>query len=1181
MSPRELLAILEKLGTIDPAVLGKIRNQINDPQKTVKSKAVLKYLVKKQQISESQALRLLKDGVAQPVPAEEAEAVPPKRKSYDTDELTGQLLTPEESTTPAPAREEPSADQLASPVPDATIMDEAQLAVDEDDIIEVSPSEIPSHVDVEPVEVGGDASPHEADPVADYGTDLPGDPGTDYSGETKTGKSALGFVGKKNLKDQWQTKWLYIGFGILGFLLIMGAVLTIATMGQKAEDQFKAAMQSFEDNAYQDAVAKFDQYIEDNPRHENVPTAKARRVQSIMASAYSSRNWSETITVAGNLLPELAEAEDSRIDDIREDLGVMLPRSLWEFTERAKKINDLSEMEKELSTAKEYKKVIDNPAYLPTSIRKKPTTASTLAKIDNNLRAIEGQINKEKEYERAMVQIKQLGEAGETVKAFATFTKLTRNYGDLAARQALRNTMLAISLKERELVTPIAQTLNVSDAARPSAIKSTVVMASRTGQPVESLNGEIVNFLAAGSVYGINAGDGSIAWRRFVGFQTFIQPQLLDQDSLLVADQQYHELLLLDKATGAIRWRTEINEPFLQPGFDDDQIVLTTETGKIFRLNRSSGKAEAAAQLPQPANVGCLVANHDPYIYQPGFYSNLYVLSDQDFSCREVFYLGHYQGSITIPPQSWSGYILVAVNGGDYCDLNILKPAKNGLELELVQVIKRVTNAPVNSPLQKFGRWMLMTADNGEIRLLELNQSDEKNPVRDFASDQFENRSGRPAYLLTEGSNLWIASQGISRFRIQRTLGQFKRDEIIDYADTFLAPLVKLDESILHVRRRADSGMLSASLVDATSLEPYWRTDFGGQPVGSPLVSGDAFTVVSNQGDLFRLDPQSFETGLAEASVKASKILENLKFDFQVGLDENTFACVGPVDQLEMLYGDSATTQSKLNRLPLEASHPACRPLAIKGDLIVPSTDGQVARINPKTARIVGTPFQPPISPGSSTPWLEPTLIGSSRLAIAKGQSSNPRLGDSPPGKSVLYILDAENPDALRKVSELAVETAFKSGLASDGRSIFAIVSEQDHDRLIAISAGDQLAIEQVVDLPGRVVGGPWILEQGILLKMDNDQLVMWGTDLSMNWSITVANDLFAGAPENIGSQILLAFRSGKLMLVEPSSGEIVSEFELGQPIIHQPLRDGQLMYFCGLDGTVHVADLVALARNE
>ena len=340
-------------------------------------------------------------------------------------------------------------------------------------------------------------------------------------------------------------------------------------------------------------------------------------------------------------------------------------------------------------------------------------------------------------------------------------------------------------------------------------------------------------------------------------------------------------------------------------------------------------------------------------------------------------------------------------------------------------------------------------------------------------------------------------------------------------------------------------------------------------------------TVVSNQGDLFRIDSQSFETGLAEASVKASKILENLKFDFQVALDESTFACLGPVDQLEMLYADSATTQSKLNRLPIEASHPACRPLAINGDLIVPSSDGQIARLNPKTAGIVGTPFQPPISPGSRIPWLEPTLISPTRLAIAKGQSSNPRSGNSAQDNSALYILNAENPQALHKVSELVLESTFKSRLLSDGGTIFGVVSETDHDRLIAISTGDQPAIEQTVDLPGRVVAGPWLLEQGILLKMDNDQLVMWGRELSMNWSVAVANDLFAGAPQNIGTQILLAFRSGKLMVVEPSSGRIDSEFELGQPIIHQPLTSGQLIYFCGLDGTVHVADLAAIMRNK
>ncbi len=1175
MSPRQLLEKLENLGVIDPKILDKIRQQVDNPDKTVKSKAILSYLVKKEQITESQAIRLLKsEPEAQtPAPSDDAEVDdlinvekpqpdPKPEPAYDTEDLTGMANEPEPEPAPKPAPKPKASVTQPTPI-DATVMDEGQFD-DRADVLEVQPTRVPSARDVEPVvETILHEDVVEYDEFDEFG-------GDDYG--QSDAKSTLGFTGKKNLKDQWATKWLYIGFGILGFLIIIGGVLAIATGGVKAEDQFKAAMDSFEKSAFQDAIGKFDQYIEDNPKHKHVPTAKARRVQSVLASSYVSKNWIDTLTGAQTLLPPLAEEEDSKIDVIRDDLAVMLPRSLFEITEKAKQAPDLAAMENELGKVLEHKKVVDNPVFIPGSQRRKPTTADNLAKIDNNIRMIQGQIDKEKEYNKSLVIIKELGEAGKTDEAFATYKTLTRNYGDLAGREELRNTMLGISIKERELVQPVESSFAVSDQPRSTPIKSTVVLATKVGDPVENLKGEIVNFLVEGSVYGIDAGTGTIVWRRFVGYETTVQPSSLDRDSLLVVNQRQHELMLLTKQTGDVQWRTEIGEPFLPPAFNDVQLVVTTVSGKIVLIDRTTGAAELGVALPQKANVSALVTDRDPYIYQVGSYSNLYVLSSQDLACREVFYLGHYDGSIAIPPQSWSGYILIAVNGGDEkCDLYVLKPEKNGLELKLVQVLTQVTNGPVSSPLTKFGRSMLITADSGEIRLLELDPSNETTPVSKYDSSiRFDNSSGQPPFVLTEGSNLWIAGKGISRFRLKRSLGQLDRDEIIDVADSFLTPLTSLDEHLLHVSRRSGSGMLSASLVDAQSLQPVWRTDFGGPLVGSPFMTGDGFVVVSNQGDVFQIDQDEIDKRYSEDSIRASTVVEDLRFESLVPLDANTFACIGPPEQGDFVYVQASTGNSKLMRLTPPADQPGCRPLSIAGDLIVASVEGQVVRINPKNGGMVGIPFQPPISPGSRTEWFEGTLIKDGVFAIATGD------GATDVNDSVLYLLNAENVNSIVEINSLKSEKPFKSRLCNDGSAIYAVVGGAEFDELVSVPVAGEFAINQQIDLPGRVVGGPWKVDAGLLLMMDNDHLVLIGSDLSSQWSIPIANDQFADAPQNLGSQILLTFRSGKMMVVEPTSGEFVNQYDLGQPIIHRPTRAGQsgTLYISGLDGTVHVADL-------
>ena len=60
MSPRQLLEKLENLGIIDPSILERIRQEIENPEKKVKPKAILRYLVQKKQITEEQANRMLK-----------------------------------------------------------------------------------------------------------------------------------------------------------------------------------------------------------------------------------------------------------------------------------------------------------------------------------------------------------------------------------------------------------------------------------------------------------------------------------------------------------------------------------------------------------------------------------------------------------------------------------------------------------------------------------------------------------------------------------------------------------------------------------------------------------------------------------------------------------------------------------------------------------------------------------------------------------------------------------------------------------------------------------------------------------------------------------------------------------------------------------------------------------------
>ncbi len=1170
MSPRQLLDRLTSMGIIDPALIEKISREIENPEKTVKPKAVLNFLVKKGQITKSQAAMLVKE-IDKPKPIEHEEIevakyVQPKKEDYDTDDLTS--VVQEEVVAPVKKKIDP----------DATVMD--ALGDDDDQDVDIvtthDVSEVEVEIDdmpaeVEAIDLGGPTYGGLGDPLSGPNT-MATDADPYGSGANEGHPHVLGFKGKVDKRDQWATKWLYIGFGILGTLIIFGVILYIAVYRQTAEDRFKAAMAAFDANTWGDAIEKFGTFLEKHPKDDKAPIAKVRRVNALLAQTYEGKNWDETLNRAENLLPELMAEPDIDMNLIRPDLSVILPNTALEITLRAMKQKDRSEMERQLEIANRAKKVVDNPSYIPTTGRKR--IANKLTDIGNNILTVQGKINKEDDYTEALGVISGLSDQKKTDEAFAVYDDLVTKYGDLGTREELQNLMKGVSAKETELVVSIDPGVTISTSDVESILDNTVVLASKTGKPIDSLRGDIVAVLAEGSLYGIDGGDGSVAWRRFVGYQTSIQPKSFDEDTTIGCSQKNNEVFKLDTRTGDLKWRCTIGEPFLPPAFNQNMVVITTLSGKVLKFDAQSGEFQSAVQLPQPATASAMVSETEPFIYQPGSYSNLYVLSSVDLTCKDVYYVGHSKGAITIEPMYWSGYMLLTVNGGNHADVHVIKRDAQATTMSLTQVLPKLTSGPVSTPLMRFGRWLLVAADNGDMKILEMDTTNEESPVRRFVEEKFENRTGQRPFFFNEGSQLWIGGDGIIKYKLQGSRGTVTRQKIMNSGDTFISPMTKLDETLIHVRRRAGSSMVSVSGVDSTSLELVWETRLGGNLAGPAEVIGNDIVAISGQGDRFVIDQNALDQGVEDDAVLSSTILTNLLFSRTASLPDGGQIAFGPSSRKDMLYVDPSGA-SKLIRLENPMDEIVCPPLVVGNDVVVASARGQVVRLEPATGRMVGSPFQPPLTPGSKVNWKTPIMISEGILVAARGFTAGQK------GSSAVYLLDARNSRTLSEMARVDTDEEVKSEVAAVGTKVFVVMSNNEGDQIVAMDSTNKLSTVGSAQLGAGYAAGPWALGPFVLVLGDTDEMICFDADLNKKWSMKMPNDQMAGGPQIFGKQIMLPFSSGKVTFVNPETGTESNSIELGQPIAHAPYQAGQFMLFSGADGTVHKMDVNKFGVNK
>src|SRR5690606_36054911 len=107
-----------------------------------------------------------------------------------------------------------------------------------------------------------------------------------------------------------------------------------------------------------------------------------------------------------------------------------------------------------------------------------------------------------------------------------------------------------------------------SDRESPVKAELGAVSVRQAGQaPVSGM----YHVQVAGVLYGVNAADGGVVWRRYVGVKTEPSyPKPIGQDIVLVErigteENSHQELIRLEGATGNVKWRLTLDDRCAEP----------------------------------------------------------------------------------------------------------------------------------------------------------------------------------------------------------------------------------------------------------------------------------------------------------------------------------------------------------------------------------------------------------------------------------------------------------------------------------------------------------------------------------------------------------------------------------------------------------------------------------------
>lgn len=949
-------------------------------------------------------------------------------------------------------------------------------------------------------------------------------------------------------RNIWDSPLLLIGGGSLLALVILGGGLYWALRKGNSDEAFKAAEADYSAGSYTQAIAKFDAFLENFPDNEHASEVRVDRGMAQMRQAVDAgRNWPQTLETAKKIIGEISSEKDFK--NARDELAALLPAIAQGLANQAREKLDPALVAQAHETEKLVGKYVSKE-MMPTQ---------RMADVSASLAQTERMLGRDAALEETLKSIQQAIADGTPQVAYAERKQLLKMYSDLSTNERLQQAVQSLSDAVREQTRYVAEPKPAAGADAASPVEAEVVLANRQGGEAPGMAGEIVYALAGGAAYALQADNGTVLWRRFVGFDVDFLPRPVTLDpasDVILVDAKRQQLLRVAGRSGELRWRSEIGEPFdAHPVIARNQVWLATRSGRLAVLDLETGDAAGYLQIPQGLRVGPAFDSRGQTLYQLGENSNLYVIAAQTNECREVLYLGHEPESVRVPPVAVHPYIFIAENNSASDSvLHVLRTDEQGLNVRPAHASLPLSGHVLAPPVVA-GRNLVVATDRGAIYSFEINAPDPGPPLTKVAESPAEDAAPFVRYPLLKDAQLWVAGGGLTKFDIHAARGRLEPKWIQDEGDVFVGPPTVRGDVVFHARRKKNLPEILVSAIHAGDGVRIWEAQLAAPPAGAPMTgqTEGAMTVVNAAGSLFEVPSMNLQGRSVQDKALAAMSLDHPLAEGAAPalLADGRLAIGASQGQSKALIAEGAAPRA-MHWLSLPDPLGAA-PVGFAGGLLAPGKLGQVFVLDPATGRQLIAAFQPRLQSGETFAWSNPVRLGENEVLLADGRNSLYRLGIADkPQPHLVALATAELPGPVSSPVVALTKTAY----AVDGAGQLRAYSLPD------LKPGPVLPLGGVQWGPARAADRALVLTRG-------GELACFDEAGQQLWKVAWPHGPLAGAPLAGKDGYLLATVSGTVFRMAADSGQELGKCDVGEPLGAGPVAVGDRLCLAAHGGAL------------